>query len=422
MKKYLRIVFIIFIILFCAISVYKLSNKYSLNILKNNMDCTIVAKGCEKAKAIAEDDNNIYVAFSDYIKSIDREGKEKVIYKNKDMSIEDMNYYKGNLIYISDDGIYKFSLQDQSLQKLCSNIPLAGNGINRKLLINSETLYIAIGSVTNSGISENEMKDLSPIDVTLNGINYGENSTGAFKKSGIRSEMDERIEASSIGNAAIYSFNLKNKKISLYASGIRGVKGIDFNSKNDVYAIFSGMNNEGLRPVNRDKDYIYKIEEGVWYGWPDYSGADPISSPRFKGEKIIKPLLKNMSDKNVPPPIYQSSSLNSLNAMAIDKNGIILDKDTIVFWNKDKEKICTLSAQGVYKEILKLKSDSNIEKIICSNNGFTMLDNGVGCIYSIHKKVGALGFKLPVVIIFFIFMLAVSLLGIILYKLLKNMK
>lgn len=422
MKKCLKIIFSIFLILFCAISLYKLSNKYNLNILKNNIDCTIISKGCEKAKSIAKDDDNIYIAFSDCIKSIDKEGKEKDVYANKDMDIEDIVYYKGSLIYISGDGVYKFSLESGLVEKISSNIPLSGNNIKRKLIVNSETLYIAIGAVTNSGISENEMYDLSPIELILNGVNYGEAPTGAFKKYGAKSQENEKVKASSVGNASIYSLNLKNNSMNLYASGIRGIKGMDFNSKNQIQAIFSGMNNKGPRPVERDRDYIYKIEEGVWYGWPDYSGGDPIFSPRFKGEKIIKPLIKSMSNKVVPAPIYQSSSLDALNAMAIDKGGVVLDKDTIIFWNKDKEKICTLSDQNVYKEVLKLKSDSNIEKILYTKEGFIMLDEGIGCVYSVHKKIGTLGFKIPVVITFFIFILAISLLAIVLYKLLNNKK
>ena len=182
------------------------------------------------------------------------------------------------------------------------------------------------------------------------------------------------------------------------------------------------MNNEGLRAVNRDKDYIYIIEKGVCYGWPDFSGGDPIDSPRFKGEEIIKPLIKNSKDRNVPAPIYQSESLNAIQEIAADKYGNVLDKDTIMFWNCNTEKICTLSVQNVYKEVLKLKNSSNIEDIICTSNEFLMLDNEVGCIYSIHKKNDVLGFKVPIVIIFFIFILSVSLLIIILYKLMNKNK
>ena len=61
MKK-VNVLLILMVILLGALSLYKLSNKYDLNILKSNIDCTIVVKGCEKARALsADDDKNIYI-------------------------------------------------------------------------------------------------------------------------------------------------------------------------------------------------------------------------------------------------------------------------------------------------------------------------------------------------------------------------
>ena len=36
-----------------------------------------------------------------------------------------------------------------------------------------------------------------------------------------------------------------------------------------------------VRGIKNDRDYIYEINGDRWYGWPDYSGGDPITSPRF---------------------------------------------------------------------------------------------------------------------------------------------
>ena len=220
MKK-INIMLILIVIFIGALSLYKLSNKYDLNILKSNIDCTIVIKGCEDAKALTvDDDDNIYIAFSNYIKSVDREGKEKLIYKEKSIEIEDIAYYDNSLIYIAGEGIYKISLSDSGKETLCSNVPLSGNNLKRRLVVDKDTLYIAIGARTNSGISEGDYADISPIEVTLNGNNYGAKLTGAFKKYGVKSEEGEKVTAGTIGNAAIYTLNLKNKKLSLYSTGI----------------------------------------------------------------------------------------------------------------------------------------------------------------------------------------------------------
>ena len=67
------------------------------------------------------------------------------------------------------------------------------------------------------------------------------------------------------------------------------------------------MENIGDRPINRDFDYLYKIEKGKWYGWPDYSGGDLISSPRFKDNEKKSRIILNPPNKTVAPPMYQFS-------------------------------------------------------------------------------------------------------------------
>ena len=86
------------------------------------------------------------------------------------------------------------------------------------------------------------------------------------------------------------------------------------------------------RPINRDFDYLYKIDKGKWYGWPDFSGGDPISSPRFKGQNVVLPLIKNPPNKIVSAPIYQYSDVGIIKYLAIDKEGRILDKNTKVLF------------------------------------------------------------------------------------------
>lgn len=417
MKRFFKFSIIIVLIVTTAFAVVKVSRKYSLSILKGDIDCTVITKGLEKAKAITTDENGyIYVAYSDAIKSINNEGKEKLLYKNKDILIEDIAYYNNKIVFISRDSIESFSLEDGGVNTLYSGIPEGGNNISRKLLVNKDNLLLSVGAVTNSGIAEGDKFDFTPLDITLTGANYGSLKTGAFKKFGTKSEEGEKIQKATIGNASLYSLSLENKGIKLYASGIRGITGMDIDSEDKIIAIFSGMKNEGLRPINRDKDYIYKVIKGKWYGWPDFSGGDPIDSPRFKGDELVKTLLQNPPSKLVVPPLYQHGSVDSLRELAIDINGKVLEKDSYLFWDRNEEMISTLSPEGTYYRVLKLNKNSEIEDIIYNKDEFLVLDSVTGCIYSIHEKEGLLGFKLPLEIWIFIFGLSFILLIIIILK------
>ena len=415
MRKFLKFCIISIVIVTLAFVIYNLSGKYNIDILKDDIDCTIITKGVEDSRAMALDENGVmYIAFDDSIKQIDNDGKEKTIYKDRDIKIEDLGYKDGYLYFISDTRLNKISLSDGVVQVLVDNIPLGGNGIDRKLLITDDEAYLTIGSVTNSGISEGNEFDRTPVDLTLNGVNIS--GTGAFKRKGEKSEQDETIKKSPIGNGTVYNVNLDTGSIKLFAYGIRGVSGIDVNSKNNIMAIFTGMNEEGVRPVKRDKDYIYEIKSNEWYGFPDFSGGDKISSPRFKGEEIIKPLLKSYPNKLPSGPIYEHSSVDSLRELAIDRNGLVFDKDTMIFWDKNKNVIGSLDNNNVYKNILKINEDSVVEDIIFNDNQFLILDSGIGCVYNINIEEGILGFRLPVVVWAFIFLLLFSILMIVLYK------
>ena len=419
MKKFLKFCLMSIIIVTLAFITYKVSDKYNLDILKDDIDCTIITKGVENSRAIALDENGImYIAFDDSIKQIDNDGKEKLIYKDKNLKIEDLAYKDGALYFISDSRLNKFLLSNNTVQVLIDNIPLGGNGIDRKLLITDKESYITIGSVTNSGISEGDNFDRTPIELTLNGINI--DGTGAFKGNGIKSEQGEGIKSSPIGNGTVYKISLESGSLELYACGIRGISGIDINSENNIMAIFSGMKDEGIRPVKRDKDYIYELKKNEWYGFPDFSVGDNISSHRFKGDEIIKPLLKTYPKKSPLGPSYQHTSVDSLKELAIDKNGLVFGKDTMVFWDKSENVIGALDKNNVYKKVLKVSNESFVEDIIFNGNEFLILDSGIGCVYNIKAKEGILGFTLPVIVWVFVFLLAFAILMIFVYKMSKK--
>ncbi|MGL4106514.1 hypothetical protein [Clostridium sp. LP20] len=411
MKKFLRFTIVSILIVTSAFAVFKISNKYRVSILKDDIDCTIIAKGCEDAKAITVDeDGSIYIAYKESIKKIDREGKEKLLYKEKDLNIEDLTYINNNLYFISDDKVESYSLVNGVIDIVISNIPSGGNEIDRRLLSKEGELFISIGAATNSGISESGRGDISPVEITLAGINFGEEKTGAFKDKGVSSEIGEKIKKAELGNGAVYKIDLEKNSVSLFVSGIRGITGLDYDNEGNIVAVFSGMKNEGLRAVNRDRDYIYKLVKGEWYGWPDFSGGDPISSPRFKGEELIKPLLQNPPKRVVAGPFYQSSSVDVLKELSIDRGGDLLQKDSLLLWDKGENAISTINKEGVYYRVLKVSNDSYIKDIVYNNEEFLILDSGIGAIYSLHEKEGLLGFKLPTIVWAFIFLLTFLLL------------
>lgn len=422
MKKFLKFIIVSALIVTGSFALFKISSKYRVGILSDNIDCTIIAKGCNEARAISVDESGkIYIAYNDSIKEIDSEGKEKLLYKDKNLNIEDLVFIEEDLYFTSYDKVLSYSTKDGSVQTIVTDIPSSYKNRDRKLLAVGSELYLSIPSATNSGIAaKGEENDKYPLDVTLSGVNYGDEKTGAFMKNGVSTEQGQKVKGDKLGNSSIIKIDVDKKETKVFATGISNVAGFDINSNDEIFAIFSGMTETGERGINRDKDYIYPIEEEKWYGWPDFSGGDPIDSPRFKGEELVKPLLINPPSMIVPYPKYQHTRVGTMNELAFDKDGVVFNKDSSVFWESSEQMICNINSEGIVYRVLKLSDNSIVEDIVYNNEGFLILDSSIGCIYSLHEKEGWLGFKLPTVVWIFIFTLTIVLLCVVVMKITKN--
>lgn len=425
MKRFLKFLSVSIIIVVAAFGVFNFSNQYKMNSLKNNIGWSVAYKNCNNAVAFDQDENeNTYVAYENYIKVIKEDGREETLLQDNNLKIENLLFYDNKLYFISEAGLYQYDLQSKNLKSILDNIPCEGKYLDRNIIIKNSKLLLSIGTVTNSGIasyesnySENKIPyDKSPIDITLNGFNYGDKKTGAFLPYGNSSEEGQKIKAQSLANACVVEINLSNNKPTLYSSGIRNITGWDLDADGNLIGIVGGMENTGERPINRDFDYLYKIDKGKWYGWPDFSGGDPITSPRFKGDKLVSNLIENPPNKIVPAPIYQFQNVGTMRYLAIDKEGKILNKDTKVYYDSKNNVISAINKESVIHNLLKLKDNSKIKEIKYLNGDIYILDSGIGCIYKLQSEGPDFKFDLPKSIWIFIGILLVIISCLVIYK------
>jgi hypothetical protein len=397
-----------------------------MNILKNNISWSVAYKNCKNSVAFDKDEKkNTYIAYDNHIKIIKEDGREETLIQSKELKIENIVFYNNKLYFISKANLYEYNLENGNLKSILENIPYEGKYIDRNLIVKDSKLLLSIGTATNSGVVSYDSNylldkipyDRSSIDITLNGFNYGEKKTGAFMPYGNSSEQGQRVRAENLANACIVEIDLNNNKSSLYASGIRNIKGWDLDSEGKLIGIVGGMENAGERPINRDFDYLYKIDKGKWYGWPDFSGGDPISSPRFKGEKLVSPLIANPPNKSVSAPIYQYSDVGTIRHLAIDKEGKILDKNTRIYFDSKENVISEITIDSITFNLLKLKDESKIKGIKYSSGDIYILDSGIGCIYKLQSNDLNFKFNLPKSIWIFIGLLFATLICLVIVKL-----
>lgn len=398
-------------------------NKWKVEPSIKGLDFVLAHKGLDGASCFAFDEKGDYfIAFKEKIQMIDDLGKSYIILNNADLQIKSIAAFKENVYFVSGNKLMAFSLKDKKLKELLKNIPNNGDYDKCEIAINGNYLYLSIAAITNSGVvgADNtwsvknpEIHDKTPYSLVVKGLEFGKDRTGAFAPYGTQNLKGETIKEEKLGNASIISINLNDNKVENFAWGIRNVKGMDFNSSNKLIVSVGGMENRGLRPIQGDTDYIYEIKKNNWYGWPDFSGGDPVTSPRFKGTFV----LDSHPTENPAAPLYQNKgTTNSLGIVAIDKKGIIGQKDCIYFYDINNNIVNSLNKSSVLKELVSLSDTKLLKDFKFNKDKFVFLFND-GTMYEGKVKAYNNSMNYSSKIVYYgIIILLVSILIILFYK------
>ncbi|EJO5345999.1 PQQ-dependent sugar dehydrogenase [Clostridium botulinum] len=393
--KYICVICLIGILSFIISKHYYTNDK--VRIYNDKLNYILKYKGLKGARDFVLDaEGNYYIAFQNKIQFIDMKGKSYDILKKDSLNINSLAYKDKYLYFTSNNELYCYNIEKNKEKVLINNLPNMGDYNQSLILIKDDYLYLTVGAATNSAVVGKDntwlsispfFSDVSPYPIVLNGKKFGKEGTGAFSTYGTKSVRGQRVGDHFPGNSSVVIYNLKKHEMETYAWGIRNFKGIDFNSKGKILATVGGMEFRGERPIKGDRDYIYEINKGIWYGWPDYSGGDPINSPRFKGKdnKPVSFVLDKHPSTNPPAPLYQHKTLNSLGSIAIDCTGDMFSKDSIIFYEKNEKALYSLDDLGIIKKEAEFEK-ANIKNIKINNKKLIILDNNRGNLYIISKK------------------------------------
>ena len=108
--------------------------------------------------------------------------------------------------------------------------------------------------------------------------------TGAYVPFGVATEPGEVIQGVTLCGGSILKFDPNNPMgtITTHAWGFRNLIGLTWDSKGQMYAAENGYDIRGSRPVQDFLDASLRIQEGMWYGVPDFSaGREPLTDPKF---------------------------------------------------------------------------------------------------------------------------------------------
>jgi len=399
MKKFFIMVLSMLVLLLVTFKIVSIhSHNYEMNLEDKGKKTSIILKGLKNSRDFTEDEQgDLYIAFKDKIQYVNIKGESYDIINNNNLDIYSIEYYNNRIYYSSGNSIYSYNLEDKKTEKVIANIPNYGDYKDVKININNAMLYASIGAATNSGVvgPDNEwlksnpfIYDMSPKTIVLRGQNFGVNKTGAFSPYNTSNIKGQIVTEHFPGNSSVIVVDLKTQEAKTFAYGIRNIKGMDVTSKGILVATVGGMEDRGLRPVKGDLDYIFNIEENKWYGFPDYSGGDPVDSPKFSenGKQKLSFILDKHPSTNPPAPIYQNKSVSTLGALAIDKEGSIGEKDSIYFYDSKEKVIYFLDNQGVSRKIASFNNISDIVSLKFDKNRLVLLDTNEGILSSIESN------------------------------------
>ncbi|MEG1255648.1 hypothetical protein [Clostridium sp.] len=393
MKKIIGWILIIVISIGSVLIVKEKSDIYDIGVNDTQIEMKIRCKGLKDSVDFTMNEKSIFLAFSNRILCIPKEGEPYNLIEDDKLDIRCLEINGDKLYFLTKNEIMSVDITNRSVEECLGSIP--NNGDYKDVMIKSykEYLFISISSATNSGVvgSDNQwlndnknIHDISPKDIILN-----KNKNGAFVSVGTSNTENEVIKGEAIGNSSIIIFNTNTKKIETFAWGIRNVKGMDIATDGRVFTVVGGMENRGIRAVENDSDYIYEIKKDYWYGFPDFSGGDPLNSPKFQSKSLTvnTPLMAKYP--MIPPaPIYEHSDLNTLKWIVIDDDGAI-DENKILclyFYDIKDNSILYSNIQGTPQKLIALKENCVVSNMKIINDEFYILDNKHGFLFTISKK------------------------------------
>ena len=253
--------------------------------------------------------------------------------------------------YISEGGKFREGrilrvAMDGKITPLLDGIPTLGDHHTDPPAVGPDGwIYFGVGSATNSGVvgPDNaqfgwlkrfpDAHDIPPCDVVLSGQNFVSDdalnpecgktvTTGAFVPYGTPTCPGQVIKGQLPCTGAILRIPPSGGKPEMVAWGFRDPFGLGFAPDGSLYAADNMYDERGSRPVFGAGDLFWKVQPGLWYGFPDYWGSVPLTHPRFAENKTEpRPRFLLAQHPNTPPePVARLGVRSSSDGFDFSRN------------------------------------------------------------------------------------------------------
>jgi glucose/arabinose dehydrogenase len=119
----------------------------------------------------------------------------------------------------------------------------------------------------------------------------------------------------------VVRFNPDGSDLELVAWGLRNPFGLEFDESGQLWATSHGADVRGSRNIFDDPDYLMRIEQGAWYGWPEFFDSQPVTDARFKAPTKEQPEFLWQEHPPLTKPFAVFGTHEGINGIAISPGG-----------------------------------------------------------------------------------------------------
>jgi glucose/arabinose dehydrogenase len=260
---------------------------------------------------------------------VEHDGQRTLLLDSLRPPLNGLTFHRGSLYVSTGDGpgqIIRRGL-DGSQRVIVDDLPGPGNyHVNEAVFGPDGKLYFSQGAMTNSGVVGLDAyelgwlrrlphgHDIPGLEIELAGVNFETSNplsketaaralTGAFVPFCEATRRGQRVRAELPATAAVMRCNSDGSELELVAWGLRNAWGLGFLADGRLLATDQGADERGSRPIGNAPDLLYHVRAGeVWYGWPDFIGAIPVTDPRFAPEHGLAPSFVLANHNELPTP------------------------------------------------------------------------------------------------------------------------
>ncbi|HVM00078.1 MAG TPA: PQQ-dependent sugar dehydrogenase [Egibacteraceae bacterium] len=247
----------------------------------------------------------------------------------------------GRLYFANTDAISRLE-PDGRIEDIVTGLPWGDHMTNYPVAGPDGKLYWGQGSTTNSGVVGGDnysyewlrefpgLHDVPATDVALAGRNYefadvlgglGRTvRTGAYVPFGTETAPGQVVPGDTKCSGAILRCNPDGSDLEVVAWGLRNPFGTAFHPDGRLLATNHGIDERSARYVVAARDDLYEIDDGAWYGWPDFSSGIRLDDPSWPAGRGQEPVLADHPDPDPPKPAVTFEPHAAANGLDVSRD------------------------------------------------------------------------------------------------------